>query len=288
MITVGSLFSGAGLCDLGLSWAGFEHRFFCECDPFCQSILRRHWPGVPVFDDVRTLMGTQLPSVDVLCGGFPCQDVSVGGNREGIKENTRSGLWFEYSRLIEEVRPRYAIIENVPGLLSKGMDIVLRDLSKSGYDAEWDIISAGAFGAPHLRERLLIIAYPNGSHASQVRAISAIKRNLGENIKPEALSRWLGIRFDRSNKSSAFSAYPSPILCRVDDGVAKDMDKPDGLVPCAQKTVWTSREQARQWIPMMRALGNGILPQQSFAVAACILELEGLPVPKLPSAAADV
>ena len=92
-VTVGSLFSGAGLCDLGLEWAGMKHRFFCEVDPFCRSVLRRHWPGIPIYEDVRELRGADLPPVDVLCGGFPCQDVSLAGKRKGIAKGTRSGLW---------------------------------------------------------------------------------------------------------------------------------------------------------------------------------------------------
>ena len=115
-LTVGSLFSGVGLCDLGLSWAGMRHAFFCEVDPFCRSVLAKHWSDVPIYNDVRSLNGADLPHIDILCGGFPCQDVSQGGRRAGIKEGTRSGLWYEYSRLIGEIRPRYAIIENVRGL----------------------------------------------------------------------------------------------------------------------------------------------------------------------------
>lgn len=92
MLTVGSLFSGAGLCDLGLEWAGLKHAWFCEADTFCRSVLAKHWPGKPIYEDVKTLKGGDVAAVDVLCGGFPCQDVSVGGKRRGIKEGTRSGL----------------------------------------------------------------------------------------------------------------------------------------------------------------------------------------------------
>ena len=135
---VGSLFSGVGLCDLGLEWAGMGHAFFCEVDPFCRSVLRRHWPGIPIYEDIRELRGADLPPVDVLCGGFPCQDVSLAaaGKRKGIT-GKRSGLWHEYARLIEEIRPGYVIVENVPGLLAAGVEAVLQDLAEIGYDAEW-------------------------------------------------------------------------------------------------------------------------------------------------------
>ena len=166
-VTVGSLFSGAGLCDLGLEWAGMKHRFFCEVDPFCRSILRRHWPGIPIYEDVRELRGADLPPVDVLCGGFPCQDVSLAGKRKGIAKGTRSGLWHEYARLIEEIRPGYVIIENVPGLLAAGVEAVLQDLAAVGYDAEWEVLPAAAVGAPHRRERVFLVAYPNGHERDQ-------------------------------------------------------------------------------------------------------------------------
>jgi hypothetical protein len=124
----GSLFSGAGLCDLGFHRAGFRHAFFCEADPFCRAILARHWPGVPIYNDVRTLDPAALPAVDVLVGGFPCQDVSCGGKRAGIQKDTRSGLWHEYARLIGEIRPSYAVIENVVGRLSLGTGMMRNGL----------------------------------------------------------------------------------------------------------------------------------------------------------------
>ena len=102
---VGSLFSGAGLCDLGLCRAGLDHQWFCEIDPFCRAILARHWPDTPIYNDISGLRGEKLPPVDMLCGGFPCQDVSGAGKRAGIKQGTRSGLWYEYARLVREIRP---------------------------------------------------------------------------------------------------------------------------------------------------------------------------------------
>lgn len=282
MLTVGSLFSGAGLCDLGLTWAGFKHLFFCECDPYCRAVLARHWPGIPIIEDVKTLTNALVPQVDVLCGGFPCQDVSLGGKREGIKDGTRSGMWSEYARIIAEMRPRYAIIENVPGLLSKGLEIVLGDLAGCGYDAEWDIVPAAAAGAPHLRERLFIVAYPDSGRAHQVRTLATLPRNLGNDQQSEILHDWLGIRFDRKTKSSALSAYPGSIFYRVDDGAAQNLDPDTRPVAGARKTFWTSRAQAKAWVPIIRALANGILPHQAYAVGACILEAEGLPVGRQP------
>lgn len=275
-MTVGSLFSGVGLCDLGLSWAGMRHAFFCEVDPFCRSILAKHWPGVPIYEDVRKLIGSEVPPVDVLCGGFPCQDVSQGGRRAGIKEGTRSGLWYEYARLIGEIQPRYAIIENVRGLLSCGIEIVLRDLAALGYDAEWEVLPAAALGAPHHRERVFIVAYPNGQRAdARARLFAPLARIVGEHQQSVRVSDWLGVRFDRARKASAREAFGGCVLHRVDDGSAERLDRSGGvgLLPRELVPVWTQR---------LKALGNGIVPQQSYAVAACILEAEELSVPPVP------
>lgn len=156
---VGSLFSGIGGFDLGLERAGFQTAWFCEQDEFCQRVLRKHWPDVPIYDDITTLRGQDVEPVDALCGGFPCQDLSYAGRGAGI-EGERSGLWSEYARLIGELRPRYVFVENVPALLTRGLGRVLGDLAALGYDAEWDCIPASAVGAPHRRDRVWLVAYP--------------------------------------------------------------------------------------------------------------------------------
>ena len=281
MLTVGSLFSGVGLCDLGLAWAGFDHQWFCEIDPFCRAVLTRHWPDTPIYSDVSGLKGAELPPVDVLCGGFPCQDVSSAGVRAGIKQGTRSGLWHEYARLIKEIRPKYAIIENVRGLLSCGIEIVLQDLAAIGYDAEWEVLPAAALGAPHHRERVFIVAYPRGLHPDGGhRLLSPLQRDLGDDNQSRQLFDWLGLRIDRARKTSALEAYPDPVLCRVDDGRTVRLDGADGHESGhPHKIGRADMNTARAWVPRLKALGNGITPQQSYAVAACILQAEGLPVP---------
>ena len=161
------LFSGIGGFSLGLDRAGgFETVAFCEIEPFCQKVLAKHWPGVPIYDDVRTLTADTLArdgiGVDVICGGFPCQDISVAGKRAGLA-GERSGLWSEYRRLIGELRPRFAIIENVPGILSSGAGTVLADLAALGFDAMWECIPASAVGAPHRRDRWWCVGW-NSNH----------------------------------------------------------------------------------------------------------------------------
>jgi DNA (cytosine-5)-methyltransferase 1 len=154
------LFSGIGGFSLGLERAGMRTVAFCEIDPACRQVLRRHWPEVPIFEDVTSLKGSDVGAVDGICGGFPCQDISGAGYGLGIAEGTRSGLWSEYARLIGELRPRFVLVENVAALLYRGMDRVLGDLAALGYDAEWQCIPASAVGAPHIRERIWILAYP--------------------------------------------------------------------------------------------------------------------------------
>lgn len=158
------LFSGIGGFSLGLERAGMRTVAFCECEPYCQAVLRRHWPSVPIYDDVRTLTAARLAAdgiaVDAIAGGFPCQDISYAGDGAGI-EGERSGLWSEYARLIGELRPQFAIVENVAALLDRGIDTVCGDLARIGYDAEWSVVSACSVGAPHVRRRVFIVAYPD-------------------------------------------------------------------------------------------------------------------------------
>lgn len=159
------LFSGIGGFSLGLERAGMTTVAFCEIEPYCRAVLKKHWPDVPCYDDIRTLNRERLTAdgiaVDVVCGGFPCQDISCAGAGAGIK-GERSGLWREYSRLIGELRPSFVIVENVAALLGRGMGVVLGDLAALGYDAEWHCIPASAVGAPHRRDRVWIVAYPGG------------------------------------------------------------------------------------------------------------------------------
>ena len=162
MLNVLDIFSGIGGFSIGLEASGLQTVAFCEINPFCRKILTRHWPSVPIFSDVTTINKEDLktlPRIDVIAGGFPCQDISVAGKQKGITAK-RSGLWKEFVRLINEIRPKYAIIENVANLRSTGLISVLQDLWEIGYNAEWHCIPASAFGAPHRRDRIWIIAYP--------------------------------------------------------------------------------------------------------------------------------
>lgn len=133
-----------------------------EINPYCQRVLEKHWPDVLRVPDVRHVGAESVPYVDVICGGFPCQDISVAGKGAGIA-GERSGLWHEYARVIRELRPRYVIVENVSALLLRGLRVVLASLADAGFDAEWTTLRASDFGAPHPRDRLWLVAYPTGS-----------------------------------------------------------------------------------------------------------------------------
>jgi DNA (cytosine-5)-methyltransferase 1 len=168
-------FAGIG----GFSYAahelvgGFETTQFVEIDPFCQKVLKKHFPKVPCHDDIKTF--TAYPGqYDVITGGFPCQDLSVAGRRAGITKESRSGLFYELIRVIRLVRPKFVIMENVAAILNNGLDIVLGELSEAGYDAEWSIISASSLGAAHRRSRWWCVAYTNdyGSSSSSINEIN--------------------------------------------------------------------------------------------------------------------
>jgi len=161
-------FSGIG----GFSYAaeklvgGFETTQFIEIDPYCQKVLNKHWPNVPIHDDIKTFTAKPF-QYDAICGGFPCQDISTAGRGKGITQETRSGLFYELIRVIRMVRPRYVILENVAAILNNGLDIVLGELSEAGYDAEWSVISASSLGACHQRSRWWLVAYPSSNSREQ-------------------------------------------------------------------------------------------------------------------------
>ena len=157
-----SLFSGGGLGDFGLELAGMEIVGQVEIDEYCQKILRLRWPDVPKWRDIKSVTGKEVLEkcgrIDLVSGGFPCQDVSnLNQKGKGI-DGVKSGLWKEMYRIVCQVLPRYVLVENATALLGKGMGTVLGDLATVGYDAEWDCLPASSFGAPHVRDRLWIVA----------------------------------------------------------------------------------------------------------------------------------
>jgi DNA (cytosine-5)-methyltransferase 1 len=250
------LFSGIGGFSLGLERAGMNTVAFCEIDKFCRKVLAHHWPSIPIYEDIKLLTVQRLNddgiNIDVICGGFPCQDISTAGKGEGLR-GERSGLWREYARLIGEIRPRYVIVENVAALLFRGLSDVLGDLASLGYDAEWHCIPASYIGAPHRRDRIWIIAHRNSDNKSksiisfddeasrvQSNASNSDSERLqrgeeaGDNGKNWAQSRNQLITGCRGVSRSAWEIEPN--VGRVANGVPARMDR-------------------------LKSLGNAVVPQ---------------------------
>jgi len=252
-VNILSLFSGIGGLELGLEWSGLGvTRWQVEQDAFARQVLAHHWPEAQRFEDVREVTGQDFPGCDVICGGFPCQDISQAGKREGI-DGERSGLWREYARLVRELRPRLVIVENVAALAIRGLDRVLGDLAALRYDAEWEIVSAWDAGAPHLRKRLFIIALDSHSHCHRSPAQRRSPREgeeagdalgvCGVSLANSQIPRPQGLRGENRLRqggtrpprgSSGWAAEPS--VGRVAYGVSGRVDK-------------------------LRCLGNAVVPQ---------------------------
>lgn len=170
----GSLFSGIGGFDLAAQWMGWDNVFHCEINKYNQKVLNKNFPNSILYNDIRTTDFTiHRGLINVLTGGFPCQDISNSGKGAGIFGG-KSGLWTEYNRAIKEINPDFVVIENSPQLLNRGFEKVLFDLSENGYDAEWRCIPATWVGASHERERVFIVAYPSGL------GLQGILQGLGE------------------------------------------------------------------------------------------------------------
>jgi DNA (cytosine-5)-methyltransferase 1 len=204
--TFGSLFAGIGGIDLGLERAGWLCQWQVEIDPFCQSVLAAHWPDVPRYSDIKRLRLDDLPAVDLVAGGFPCQPVSVAGKR--LAQDDPRWLWPWFASVIDHLQPRFVLIENVPGLRTAGLRDVLADLASLGFDAEWSPLSACALGAPHTRSRLLIVANANGAGSQGRRP----ERGLGEGGGEVEAAR-----------SDWWTAEPD--MDRVADGVPDRVDR---------------------------------------------------------------
>lgn len=214
LLYVGSLFSGIGGIELGLHRAGgFRTRWFVEQDAFARAILARHFPNVPIFTDVRTINWRRLPRVDILTGGFPCQDASIANTKGKGVSGPRTGLWRCFRDAIRDLRPRYALIENVSNLRHRGLDRVLCDLAALGYDAEWCCLSAASLGAPHRRPRLFLLAYPHGTVMEGINPQhSASPRILAPSLSPSLMGEWQ-------------HELPAPALVGVGNGIPHRVDR---------------------------------------------------------------
>jgi DNA (cytosine-5)-methyltransferase 1 len=239
-MTFGSLFAGIGGLDLGLERAGMECRWQVEIDEFCRKVLAKHWPHVKRYGDIKTESGADLEPVDLICGGFPCQPVSVAGRRRA--QSDERWLWPEFHRIVCMVRPRFILVENVPGLLTAGIGDVLGDLAASGYDAEWSVFSACARGAPHSRERLFIVAYPVSAERRPQNSKTLIYTRRENHLQP--------VWPKSSEKSEQCDWWDrEPGMGRVAHGVPN-------------------------WFQRMRGLGNAVVPQVAEEIGRRIVEAE--------------
>ena len=246
----GSLFAGIGGMDLGLERAGMECAWQVEINPFCQKVLAKHWPSVRRWDDVRTFPPDDGHdySVDLIAGGFPCQDLSVANSKGKGLDGERSGLWFEFHRIVRALLPRFVLVENVSGLLIRGLGRVLGDMATLGYDAEWDMLAASDFGAPHIRERLFLLAYDRKQRwmEDEVKNIFVGQIVQSQTNRPKAQKAWgqdFGRRVGRSGRP-----MPDSRFCGVDDGVPSRMDR-------------------------VGACGNAVVPQVAEWIGRRIMEL---------------
>ncbi len=242
------LFSGIGGFSLGLERAGMKTVAFCEIEEFPREVLKKHWPGVPIFKDVRDLNATDLPeAVDVICGGYPWQPFSQIGRKKGGRDVRH--LWPEMFRLIRECRPSWVICENVVGHISLGLDQVLSDMEGEGYICRTFVILACAVNAPHRRDRVWIVAH----HDRVMRSSAAIETKLnGEDVfqKPE---QWEQLFFNNYGANNVeFRKEDEPMLWRDDDGVSGELDE--------------SR---------LKALGNAVVPQIPEIIGQAILATRG-------------
>lgn len=233
------LFSGIGGFSLGLENAGFETVAFVENNKSCQRVLKKHW-SVPIYDDVKDVTFNK-GFADLICGGFPCQDISLAGKGEGL-DGERSGLWFEFHRLIKEVRPKYIIAENVSALRTRGLDKVLMSLMEIGYAAEWHCIPASAIGAPHKRDRVWIIGYTNDIASIQKDSPIMSSRIIREAWESNSWGHWRQV-------SGNNRVIPKSISVGVDDGIPFRMDR-------------------------MKQLGNAIVPKIAEIIGKEIIELD--------------
>ncbi len=243
-------FAGIG----GFSYAaeklvgGFETVQFIEIDPYCQQVLNKNFPNIPIHDDITTYRA-EPHSADIITGGFPCQDLSQAGRRKGITETSRSGLWFQLIRTIRMVRPKYFILENVSAILANGMDIVLRDIFEAGYDAEWCCIPSSFVGACHQRDRWWLIGYPSNSNSMQRLNVlrqeseqrqktqqgTSDRNNRSRDVADSDNDGQQGRKFETRNKNvtgqnsqGEWSANPKNIKRQSDDGSDNTKSRIDG------------------------------------------------------------
>lgn len=261
MIRIGSLFAGIGGFELGIERAipNAHTVWQVEQNTFCQSILRKHWPNATIYEDVRTVGAHNLPPVDMIIGGYPCQSTSIAGNKQGLEDETKSGLWWHMHRIISELKPRIVIIENVANAITVGGTEVVGSLATLGYNCEWSVISAAQCGAPHMRKRWFCVGYtnpmPNGSRpVTNPNGIGIRTPDTIQTGRPAINAH--DIKRDGTQTYWQQTPPPKPTICAMDDGFSGGLDR-------------TTRELHKQ---QLKALGNAIVPQCSEWIGHRVLQ----------------
>jgi len=286
-------FSGIG----GFSYAaeklvgGFKTVAFVECEPYCQKVLKKHWPNIPIYDDIKSY-NPEPYSADVVCGGFPCQDISVAGQGKGITEETRSGLFYELIRVIRLVRPKYIVLENVAAILNNGLGIVLGELAKAGFDCEYACIPASALGACHIRDRWWLVAYPNDYGSSPSEKSRGIEETNGRAEKRQNETGKLeGSSQSRDSKtiqqttssSNTFSTRTQVQSARLGSSIwnlpSSFSKKGSTLSPNWQSyesepVLRRGDDGLSNWTHRLKALGNAVCPQVAAIPLQRVLDMD--------------
>jgi DNA (cytosine-5)-methyltransferase 1 len=298
MKTFGSLFAGIGGFDLGFERAGMSCKWQVEIDNYATQVLAKHWPKVYREKDIRHCGKHNLQWVDVICGGFPCQDISYAGLGAGL-DAERSGLFFEAVRVVSELRPRAVVLENVAALLTRGLDRVLGTLAEIGFDAEWHCIPAAAVGAPHIRDRVFVIGFvnrdTNSNDAGSVNEVSerTNAESSGSSIlaNPKGFSRRSGFCKDerKGQPKAGIRIEPSNDGGNVSYTNVQGLEKRQRQDPSRTSTINRSKSERSQWwsvepavgrvaygvpnrVHRLRGLGNAVVPQVAELVGNMVME----------------
>jgi len=292
-MSIGSLFSGIGGLELGLERAGLGPvAWQVELDPWCREVLSKHWPDAERHEDVRTVGAANLSPVDVICGGFPCQDISVAGRGKGLT-GERSGLWYEMLRIVRELEPRVVVVENVPALQRRGLDAVAKGLRDAGYSVEATRIQAEDVDAPHRRERLFVVAYADGNPLRKRPERNARREKTlqpSENAELEHAGQELayadgdgceGVAASRLHvhgecRHDAFGRHRFPPR-RGDEDAWRTWTEHDGPQPgvCRGADGFSSRLDGFARRNRLKALGNAVVPQVAEVIGRRIQERLG-------------
>lgn len=309
---VGSLFAGIGGFDLAARWVGWDTVWYSEIDPYASAVMKKQFPRATNHGDITKIDGRTIEPVDLLCGGFPCQDISLAGKGAGLT-GERSGLWVHFARLIQEIAPRWVVIENVSALRSRGLDQVLGRLAALGYDAEWHCIPAAYVGAPHRRDRIWITAWQRGWLADTECLGSAIGRAAGYVARTPGETEGDGEERQRSGNAAddrgtvvadadsharhqGWSSDTTEVEGRRNadrSGVNGSVSHTDsGSVERGRGRISESSDWSGWWsvepdvgrvahgvpsrVDRLRCLGNAIVPQVAAIIFAAINQREGL------------